>query len=219
LKQAARESSATVNEKVLEAVFLAIHELRKRHGWHREREWLRLVIPVNIRDFADRRLPASNRATIVQLDRTDRDFADPGGLLWGIHYELDNIRKWNLEKTFLLILKGMSLVPGWIRRAARRPVCRATSVVTNLGAPLDRIGLSKDDKGRLIVGNLVVEDLDLVVPLRPGTPLGFAVAQYGRRQKINLHFDPSRVDLSIAEELLDLAVQHLTTARQPTEPA
>ena len=38
---------------------------------------------MSIRDFADRRLPAANRATLVQLDRSDRDFADPEGMIWG----------------------------------------------------------------------------------------------------------------------------------------
>lgn len=194
-------NNATINDLVLRAVFLAIHGTRKQFGWYRKGEWLRLVIPMNIRDFADRRLPAANRATIVQLDRRDRDFDNPGDLLSGLGFELGNIRDWNLEKTFLLILKWMSLVPGWIRRSALKPVCRATSVVTNLGTPFDRVRLPTSATGNLEAGNLVVEDIELKVPLRVKTPLGFAVVRYGNRQKINLRFDSGIVPAEVAGEI------------------
>lgn len=204
LREVAAKNRATINELVLHAIFRSIHQLRKERKWHSDGEWIRLVIPMNIRDFADRRMAAANRATVVQLDRTDRDFSDDAGLLWGINYELGNIRRWNLEKTFLLILKWMSIVPGTIQRSVRRPVCRATSVVTNLGTPLERVKLPTDEQGRLMVGDLLVEDVELTVPLRPLTPLGFAVMRYGNRQKINLHFDSGLVPVDVAEQLMSL---------------
>ena len=46
------------------------------------------------------------------------------------------------------------------------PGSGTTSVVTNLGAPLERVKLPTDDQGRLIAGNLVVEDIDLTLPGR-----------------------------------------------------
>ncbi len=204
LRNVATQRNVTINELVLQAVFRSIHQLRKERDWHSDGEWIRLVIPMNIRDFADRRMSAANRATVVPLDRTDRDFADHAGLLWGINYELGNIRNWNLEKTFLLILKWMSIVPGWINRSAKRRVCRATSVVTNLGTPLERVKLPTDDQGRLMVGNLLVEDVELTVPLRPLTPLGFAVMRYGNRQKINLNFDTKLIPADVAEQLMSI---------------
>ena len=209
LRDVATKNNATINELVLHSIFRSIHQLRKERRWHTDGEWIRLVIPMNIRDFADRRMPAANRATVVQLDRTDRDFADHGGLLWGINYELGNIRRWNLEKTFLLILKCMSIFPGMIKRAVKRPVCRATSVVTNLGTPLERVKLPSDDQGRLVVGNLLVEDVELTVPLRPLTPLGFAVMRYGNRQKINLHFDSELIPVDVAEQLMSILDSNL----------
>jgi hypothetical protein len=217
MRAVAGRKGVTINEMLLHAIFRGIHQLRVERGWHSENEWIRLVIPMNIRDFSDRRLPAANRATIVQLDRTDRDFADSSGLLWGINYELGNIRKWNLEKTFLLILKGMSLFPGWIRRAARRPVCRATSVVTNLGSPLERLKLPVDAGGRLMAGNLTIDDIELTVPLRPLTPLGFAVVRYGDRQKIHMHFDVTLITHDVAEHLA--AILHRQLCEWPESSA
>lgn len=209
LKQEAESADATINEMILRALFLALHDFRKAYGYHRTGEWLRLIVPVSIRDFSDRGLSASNRASMVQLDRTDRDFNDPKGLLWGLNYELTNIRKWNLEKTFLLLVRCFSIVPGWIDRIAAKDICRATSVLTNLGSPFDRLKLERVD-GKLQSGNLLVEDVDLVVPLRRKTPIGLATLRYAGEQKICLHFDPVEVDHFEAEILLEKVVQHLT---------
>ncbi len=208
LQQDARSAGATVNEFLVRSVFLGIHGFLKAAGRHQEGQWLRLMIPINIRDYADRRMPAANRASIVQLDRTDRDFADPDGMIWGLNYELGNIRKWNLEKTFLLIVRCMSVVPGLIRRSTRKKICRATSVLTNLGSPLDRVKLPRRD-GKLVAGNLIIEDIDLIVPLRPLTAVGFAAVRYAGQQKLTLHYDPIQMSGEQAKQLMDFVVDEL----------
>ncbi len=216
LKQQAMRGQVTTNELILKAVFEGLHEFRKHKGLQKPKEWLRLIIPISIRDFADRRLPAANRATIVQLDRRDRDFANPEGLLWGLNYELRNIKKWNLEKTFLLLMRGFSRLPGLLERSIRKDVCRATSVVTNLGAPFERVKLERID-GQLRSGNLVVEDVSLIAPLRPRTSVGFAVLRYAGQQKICLHYDPLQVTGENAKTLLQLVAGNLVAANQSVE--
>ena len=201
MKTRAASAKATVNELILRSVFLSLHQFRKQHGLYRSGEWLRLLVPISIRDFADRRLPAANRATIVQLDRRDRDFRDPSGMMWGLNYELGCVKRWNLEKTFLLVMRCASVIPGFIARSCKKDVCRATSVVTNLGAPFERSKLSRID-GKLAAGNLIVENINLVVPLRKQTPIGFAVLRYNDQQHICMHFDPIQIERQHAEEIL-----------------
>jgi hypothetical protein len=149
------------------------------------------------------------------VDRRDRDFADPAGLLWGINFELGNIRRWKLDRTFLLVLRCVSAVPGWVARLAARPVCRATSVVTNLGAPFERLRLPRDGDGRLCFGGLVLEEVDLVVPLRPMTPAGFAVLRYAGGLRINLHFDAAVMPPGIADELMERIAQRMSPDALP----
>ncbi len=208
LQRQAEAARATVNELLIRSVFLGLHQFRRQSGKHTPGEWLRLMIPINIRDYSDRRLPAANRASIVQLDRTDRDFADPEGLIWTFNYELGNIRKWNLEKTFLLLVRCMSLFPGLLRRSARKQVCRATSVLTNLGAPMDRVKLPRN-QGKIVAGNLTLDDFDLIVPLRPLTPVGFAALRYAGVQRLGMHFDPRQISRENANQLIDFVDQEL----------
>ncbi len=150
---------------------------------------------------------------MVQLDRTDRDFNDPKGLLWGLNYELTNIRKWNLEKTFLVLVRCFSVIPGWIGRIAAKDICRATSVLTNLGNPFDRLKLQRVD-GKLQSGNLILDDVKLVVPLRRNTPVGFATLRYAGEQKICLHFDPVEIDCYEAQVLMEKVFQYLTPSTE-----
>ena len=213
LKQEAEACNTTVNEMILRALFLALHDFRKSYGYYKAGEWLRLIVPVSIRSFSDRRLSASNRASMVQLDRTDRDFNDPKGLLWGLNYELTNIRKWNLEKTFLVLVRCFSVIPGWIGRIAAKDICRATSVLTNLGNPFDRLKLQRID-GKLQSGNLILDDVKLVVPLRRNTPVGFATLRYAGEQKICLHFDPVEIDCYEAQVLMEKVFQYLTPSTE-----
>lgn len=208
LRRLAAEGKATINELILRGVFLGIHQFRKSQGLYQPREWLRLVVPISIRDFSDRRLPAVNRASIVQLDRTDRDFADPQGMTWGLNYELGNIKKWNLEKTFLLLMRCFALVPGWVKRIASKDVCRATSVVTNLGSPFERLKLERQD-GKLKAGDLLVENVGLMVPLRKNTPLGFATLRYAGEQKICMHYDPQQMTAEQAREVHQIVMGQL----------
>lgn len=208
LKVEASDTRATINELVLRAVFLGLHQYRKKRKLHKKNEWLRLIIPINIRDYADRRLPAANRATLVQLDRTDLHFSSPARMIWGLNYELGFVRRWNLVKTFLLGLRWLSVIPGLVPRMARKDVCRATSVVTNLGAPFERNKLDRID-GKLRSGGLIVHDVNLIVPLRSGTPIGFAVVRYAGQMYFDMHFDPKQLRRETAREIMDLVVAHL----------
>ena len=208
LKQRAGELQVTLNELILHAVYMAIHDYRVHEGLHSKGEWVRMVIPISIRDFADRRLPATNRATIVQVDRNNRHFSDPKGLIGGLSRELGCIKQWNLEKTFLLAIRCFSVIPGFIRRSAEKDVCRATSVLTNLGAPLERMKLPRED-GKVRSGNICVEDVGLIVPLRSQTPIGFAVLRYAEQQKFCLHFDPAQIEQKAAEQIMERTISWL----------
>ena len=63
--------------------------------------------------------------------------------------------------------------------------------------------------GKMRAGNLVVEDVDLIVPLRRQTPIGFALLRYNGQQKLCMHFDPLQIERSQAEEIMDLVCLYL----------
>lgn len=203
LRQAIRQAGVSLNDWLLAALFHALDE------WHRElygrnlEGYSRLIVPINLRTADDRQLPAANRASLVQLDRRPRSEPDQLRLAQGISYELKLIRDWQLDRMFLLLVRGMSLSDAWLRSVVARRKPRATSMLTNLGRPLLRIGLPSAD-GKLLAGGMRLEGLDVVGPIRFGMPLSFAVAEYAGQMRLTAHYD-SR--LLSAQQVEDLAVR------------
>ncbi len=202
IKVLATECAGTPNDILAGALFVAIARWRKRHSHQNERDWIRLLIPLSIRTMADRRLTACNRVSMVQVDRQPRQMIDTGALLASVSRELRVIRQWQLDRTLLLALRLSSLVPGQLRRMARNPRNRATSLLTNLGNPFDRLPLPKDDHS-ILVGNLKLFGVELVAPMLRGVPIALAVAEFLKQWTICLNFDARLVAAKQAGEFLD----------------
>lgn len=201
LRNAIRSAQVSLNDWLLAGVFQGLDQ------WHRQQfgqelaGWVRLIVPINLRTAEDRRLPAANRASLVQLDRRPEWEPDPLGLARGISYELRLIRNWQLDRMFLLLVRGMSISDAWLRSAVSRRRPRATSMLTNLGKPLLRLGLPTE-RGKILTGGLRLEELDVVGPIRFGMPLSFAVAEYGGELRLTAHYDRRRLTAEQVECLL-----------------
>jgi len=157
---------------------------------------------MSIRGFSDRRTPATNRAALVQVDRRERDLSDVLSLTRGLDREIGVIHNWHLHKMFLLAVRGISLIPGMLRRSAISRKCRGTAIFTNLSEPFGRLGLPRDDSGAVTVGNLKLVDFDFVGPIRWQTPLNLTVQKHLDRFRLSLHFDPRSISVADAEEFL-----------------
>jgi hypothetical protein len=202
LKAFATEVGCTPNDVLTSSVFVAISRWRERQAVQRDRDWIRLLIPMSIRTIADRRLTACNRVSLVQVDRQPRQISDPRRLLRGVWRELRVIREWQLDRTLLLALRIASIIPGQIRRMARHPRSRATSFLTNLGNPFDRLPFQRSADS-IAVGNLQLRAVEMIAPMLRGIPAAFAVAEFLNRMTICLNLDPRILSTNQGVELLD----------------
>ena len=166
----------------------------------RHQRWIRLILPMNIRNFGDRRMTATNRATIVQIDRSRDDF-ERSDYFRQLHREIKVIKDWELGKLFLLAIRLMSWFPPILRNAASSDKSRGTAVVANLGEPFGRSGLPIEEQ-KMKVGNLRLVDFDFVGPIRHRMPVNFTIQKHLERYRISIHFDPRVMDDMIANELL-----------------
>ena len=208
LQAAAASKDSTVHALLMRDLFLTIHGWRKEFGFSQPGERIRLMIPMSIRNIGDRRLPAANRATMVQIDRRIKVLDDPDYLLEMINDELQFIRRNKLEKTFLIFVRCFSLFPQLMQRMCRSEKCRATTALTNLGAPFERLNLPYEN-GKIKIGGLRLDDFDLIVPLRRHTPAVFAVARYAGKLTITMQYDPRLVPEENAERLIESFINHL----------
>ncbi len=202
IRATAKSRKVTVNDLLVRDLFLAVGTWRERRHLGSDRDWLRFSIPINLRSAADARMPMANSVSSVFLDRQGGDFCDADRLLEGIHEQMELIKRLRLQYTFILSLGVSRWLPGGIERGTRADRCPLTSWMSNLGNVFSQTPLPRRDN-RVLAGNVVLESVDYVIPLRPHVHAAFCVYTYAGRLQILMHFDPRVIEHDMAQELLD----------------
>lgn len=213
VKQAARKWNISLNEWLLGCLFEAVASWRSERTDQPDDPWLRMIVPISLREKSDTGLPAANRTTLVQLDRRTSDFHPRIRLMQGLRFELGVIRQWQLDRIFLVAIRVVGLHNRWLAFTARWQKQRATIMLTNLGKPLLRTGLQRDGDC-LLVGPLRLERMELVAPVKNGMPAAFAVHQYRNQLQIDLQYDPVALTRDDASRLLELFAARIRDCQQ-----
>ena len=223
IRQEAEEFNVSLNSILMGELFRAISSWRlsKNESSGNKTalasDWIRLILPMNIRSVSDRRMPSANRSSIVQIDRCKLDSTPRESLYRSIDREVKVIQTWQLDRMFLIFMRGISSIEGWLKKAAANRKSRGFAVVTNLGAPfrsLERKSKAaiKANQGPTILSG--ISEFDFVGPIRSGTPFNFSFGIFDERLRITLHFDPRFFSREQSRQLLDLLVANL----QPDSP-
>ena len=94
----------------------------------------RILLPMSIRTAADRAAVAANRTAIVQIDRQPPDAGvDLIHFCQSIDSEIKFIRRWQLEKIFLIAIRLASISNSWLAKMATNPVSRGGGCFYSLG--------------------------------------------------------------------------------------
>lgn len=178
-----------------------------------DRKWIRLVLPISIRSLADRKLPCTNKASLVQIERTLEQVANADGAAQTIDREVRIIMGFKLDFVFLIAIRMISVFPALLRFVAGNQKSRGTAVFTNLGEPFRK---TRTCNFRT-VGNVELVDYDLCGPIRCGTPINFSWLTFRRpvedqlkvHARVSLHFDRSIVSAEAAQSILHAFVKEL----------
>ena len=208
LKERAKKLNASLVELLLTEWFIAQIKWRQENGLHDDRDWMRVIVPMNIRTRQDLNQSACNRVSMIQLDRRLKDTQQYEKLIAGIKKELGVIRQWNLDRTFLLAIKMFSWIPGMLKRILHKDVCRATSVFSSLGNPFKQTRLPMEN-GKFRAGNLLLDHFELGVPVRSQTGVTMATSRYANRLQLTMHADPDVLNEEQANELFDAFISRL----------
>ena len=202
-----RQLDVTLNSIFLGRLFVTLAKYRARGGGNHSRDWIRIILPINIRDMSDRRMPAANRTTIVQLDRRQDDLASGDSFYQNLDREIRIIRAWQLDKIFIICIRLLSTFEILLRRMVKSQKSRGTVVFTNLGEPFRK--RVKSRSRRADARTLEIDQFDLVGPVREGTPMNFAVARHGNRLRVSLHYDARLFSVDEAQDLLGTYIDQL----------
>ena len=206
----ADQNNVRVNSVAMAAVFSACQKWLDQHGRSQSTDWIRMVLPISYRAKSDLRLPVTNKATIVQIDRCADQMRNRKTFLHFLNREIDIVVGWQFDKIFLMVIGLLAMLPGRLKRAAENPAARGTIVFTNLGEPFR---LKKVVK-RNWSGQLQWIDFDFVGPIRAEMPVNFTFQRHQNRYRLSLHFDRRVLSETSAANFLTLIEQELSEIQQ-----
>ena len=210
LLTSARSSGATLNDLLARDLFLALHQWRERRTTVPEGEWLRLLVPVNMRTPDDCAMPAANVMSTVFLDRNGAQLrGDAASLLQTVHDEMALIKRNDLGLIYLLSLRVSGIFPGVMERAVHKQKFCSTAILTNILRPLDNLPLPRFD-GRLQVGDVCLDDFEFFAPVRPLTCAAFGISTYAGRLHVGLQADSRFLSASDINELQACYIEQLS---------
>lgn len=219
-RRAARLAGVSENAQLLRDTFVALGHWLRAHGEAPDaRRWLRLLVPCDLRTLEHRSLPAANVLSQVYVDRRFRALEDPAALLRGLHGELALIRGWRLELAFLLALAVARGLPPLWRLLVRAPRAIAPTALHTALGPLHVPLALRDGEGRFAVGDLVLQELDLLGPLLPHVPVSLTTHRYAGRLTTSLRYDPAVLSSDAAAALHEALEACLLESARRAAPA
>lgn len=211
LRRAASNQHATLNELVTCSVFEAVAAFRQRRGIQNREEWIRMMVPVNMRTTAqDQRQTACNIVSSVFLDRTPRQIADRQGLLASIHQEMELIKQNRLGLIFIASLWVKKQLPAWRTPQPAPGRCQTTVVVTNVGKAFASSPL-RSTEGHVHTGSLKLENITMLAPMTPFLSAALTISEYAGDVSLALRYDSRILASEDARQLLDWVVAALKT--------
>jgi len=212
LRTAAKRWGITVNDVLVAAAFVTISEWNAKYKPQGPTPWLRVAVPQNLREAADRWMPASNKVTMCFITRGQNSCRSPSTLLKTIGVEMAAARYWLRGKSLIRAMGVAQAIPVLERRFLEQGRCLATVVLSNLGDYDQWFCSSLPREGRLIrAGNVRLESIVLLAPVRPQTHAAFCVATYGGILRVSVRHDPKAFSDERAEELLALYASKVQT--------
>ena len=210
LRGAARAQGVTLNDLLLRDLFLTLDRWQgKRLSWFHPRR-LRIIMPTELRGAEDYLMPAANMTAYTFLACAAGEVRRPKELLRTIRDKTAQIKHERSGTRFMDMIYGATRVRGLLPFLLRRKLCMASAILSNLADPSRRFTARLPRQaGRIVAGNLVLEELMGVPPLRPGTRATFSISQYDSRLTISLRCDPHLFCMEDTRSLLRLYVEQL----------
>ena len=211
LRDVAKTHSSSLNDLLVRDLMLTVQEWNSRNSKAKQRvsRWKQptvcVLVPTSLRGPEDIELPACNVVSYVFMARPVALTSDPQRLLRTIRDEMQLVHQYQAGWLFVQALEVMQKIPGLLRLVMRRTrnSCMSTTVLSHMGNLLNAIGsrLPQTD-GRIQMGNLLVQDIAGIPPIRKGTTAAFSTMLINGRLSISIRCCPDRFSKCEASKLL-----------------
>lgn len=190
LRRCARKNRTTVNSIMLTLLFQTMELWRRSNG--DPVSTLRIMVPFNERTLRDQGLPACNRVSLSPFTRTQTEIRNPQRLLSSLDHSVRVLKKTRLGLNFHRGLRFCKTVFGSLQRLANTNRVGATCLFANVGNLNTVLGLPHRH-GQVLCGPIIIEDVDLIPPLRPGTSFGMTFHEFDGCSRLAVHYDTNAI--------------------------
>ncbi|MEQ1829712.1 MAG: hypothetical protein ABL921_27365, partial [Pirellula sp.] len=210
LTHAANEKQIGINDWLIATLFKTLQNWNEQSKSPTNTPWIRIMMPTDMRDAEDYAMPAANIVSYTFLARRDLDSRCSKSLVDGICRETALIKNERRGLLFGDTLGGATRYRWILPFMASSKRCLATAVLSNAGDPTKRfIAKLPRDKGRIVAGNLILENIIGVPPMRINTHATISIVTYLRKLEICLRCCPRIFSTDDARRLVDLYAQSI----------
>ncbi len=208
LMSAAAKLEIGINDLLIAALFKTLNDWNVRYKSESNTRWLRIMMPTDMREAEDFGMPAANIVNYTFLTRNTLESQNLAALGPGILRETTRIKNERRGLAFGDTLSGAIryrwMLP-WMVSGRR---CQATAVLSNAGDPTKRFTAKLPrNKGRIVAGNLILDDFIGVPPLRIKTHVTISIITYLRKLSICVRCCPMLFSIHDARRLSEMYTQ------------
>ncbi len=211
LRLAAQARGQILNDMLLEKLFESLHRWDRQQRTLPIRKSLAVMMPLNLREPSDNDISCCNVVGHSFVSRTWKDLQNREKFRTELANELLQIKRDRHRIPFMHVLAGAHQYYPWLLKPAISMVrCRAAAILSNTGDPTKQFHAKfPRENGLVRCGNLLLDDVAGVPPLRPGTNATISIFTYRRRLKICLRCDPNQFSETDTRALLNSYVDSL----------
>ncbi|MEQ9406699.1 MAG: hypothetical protein RIK87_03195 [Fuerstiella sp.] len=212
LKRLASSRQVSTNDLCMMAYLQQISSWTQGESTARDNDLFRILMPVSLRTPEHDRISAANVLSYVFQPFQRRDCRNPEALLAAIHRRSVSMIDGNEGAVLLRLFSVARRVPGLFRLSRRLQPSFATAVLANVGE-LKRVFGNRFPlkKGRVVAGNVVIQRIDGIAPLRKNTNIVISFGGYAGELILNLRASPDVMSDAEAETFLNQVVSRLIT--------
>jgi hypothetical protein len=227
LRDAAKQHNASLNDLLVRELMVTAQAWNSKIADERPKflTWKQptfcVLVPTSLRGPSDGELPACNVVSYIFMARPVTLVAHPEELLISLRDEMQLVHKSQAGWMFIQAIEAIERIPGLLRVIMKRSSksCMSTTVLSHMGNMLNAIGsrLPRQD-GCIQMGNVLVEDICGIPPIRQGTAATFSTIMASGCLSITLRCCPERYSQADAQELLHTFLECLQRTATPTSP-
>lgn len=203
IRKAAENRGLTAHDLLTFATFRFAAQWNQSRGKPANQE-IRLCVPVDLRGRGDDATPAANVVGMQFLSLKSSDCLDDARLLESVKNEAIRTRTEQPAARMNQTLALAYAIPKAVAASFRGNRCMSTCILSNVGDPTRRFTATLPRReGKLVIGDVVLEKIYGISPMRRGTRLGIGAQTYNRQLVLSMRSDPYRFSLDDTRRMMD----------------